>query len=150
MIYYLILFIMLIGVLILEKNDHNCSLYNPYFFGFNDSEYAKSQKSQEMESFETIFKKILNSQECIENFTIWRKLFLIALSSSIIAVVILQRPWDDDWFVFVLTFIIFSVSYIYTMFYTYHFVKERHDLLKNNLFTLKTKIIKTVENHKKE
>jgi hypothetical protein len=124
----------------LERNDHHCSFWHPEFFGYKDSECAKTQKIEDQDSIDSMFKKLFTSQYSVENFTIWRKLFLIALFSGIIAMIVFQRPWDDDWFLFVLTFIIFSVSYVFDMFYICHLVKDRHDLLKENIINLKKKI----------
>jgi hypothetical protein len=142
MIYYLILFVLLVFILFLEKKDHNCSLNGGEFYGWLNSECAKLNTIQPSDTFEQSFQKLFESQEKLYDFVKWRQLFISALFSSILALIVFKRPWSDDWFVFVLTFIIFLVSFIFTSFYHYHFINERYLLVKNNTIEMKRKIRK--------
>ena len=140
MIYYLILFGLLVFILILEKKDHNCSLNGGEFYGWLNSQCAKVNTIQPSDTFEQSFQKLFESQEKLYHFVLWRQLFITALFSSLLALIIFKRPWSDDWFVFVLTLIIFFVGFVFTSFYQYHFIGERFTLLKNNTIELKRKI----------
>ena len=140
MIYYLILLIMVIIVLFLEKKDNFCSFSNPQFFGFKDSEWCVSNKIKTSDSVGEAFRKIFVFQESIEEYKIWRQLFIIAVISSLVALIVFQRPWSDDWFVFVLTLIVFLVSYLLYNFYKFHIYDDRYCVLKENLIELKRKI----------
>jgi hypothetical protein len=149
MIYYIILLVLLIFTLYLEKLDHNCSLNSSSFYGFLNSECAKINKIESSDTLEQSFHKLFECQDIAYKFVTWRQFFISALLSSFLALIIFKRPWNDDWFVFVLTFIIFFVFFVVGNFYQYHFVNDRFNLLKNNTIEIKRKIKhQLVENFK--
>lgn len=126
----------------MEKIDHNCSFSIPGFWGYLQSDVAKTNIINELDDTDKSFQKIIECQNRIQNFTVWRQLFISAIITSIFVMIVFKKPWNDDWFFFVLTIIIFFVSYLFSQLYYSHILSDRHYILTNNLFELKKRITK--------